>query len=387
MSALSELGPGAVAVYTLTAKDRYVVFLFTPNAQISKEYAISSEELGKKITEFRAVLMSRSDPLPLAQELYRIIIGPIEKELQGANAKTIMWSLDGSLRYLPIAALHDGRRYMLERYQNVVFQPNRPLHTTATAKWDALALGVSKAHQSDDLQFSALVNVPLELRAIVKDSANREGALPGTTKLDEQFTWDAALDELERRSHTVVHIASHFNFQAGDDTASVLLLGDGKTLSLKKLKDQTNLFDKVDMLTLSACNTAMTGGDGKEVDGFAIVAQDEGANSVLATLWSVDDESTSDLMRRFYELHESSPNMTKAEALRQAQLALLHGDKGASPDAKPARTGYAQAVSPKAAHRSAWVAGSEKTTSGSISSRDYSHPYYWAPFILMGNWK
>jgi CHAT domain-containing protein/Tfp pilus assembly protein PilF len=387
MSTLSEFGPGAVAVYTLTAKGRYVVFLFTPNAQVSKEYAISSEELGKKITSFRAVLMSRGDPLPLAQELYRIVIGPIEKELKGANAKTIMWSLDGSLRYLPIAALHDGHEYMLERYQNVVFQPNRPLHTTVAAKWDALALGVSKAHQSETLQFSALVNVPLELRAIVKDDANRDGALPGMTKLDEQFTWDATLDELERRSHTVVHIASHFNFQAGDETASVLLLGDGNTLSLKKLKDQTNLFDKVDLLTLSACNTAMTGGDGKEVDGFAIVAQDEGANSVLATLWSVDDQSTSDLMRKFYELHESGPNMTKAEALRQAQLALLHGDIIALPDPKPTWTSNEQAASSKETQRSAWAAGTERTTSEPIPNRGYTHPYYWAPFILMGNWK
>jgi len=179
MSALSELGPGAVAVYTLAAKDRLVVFLFTPNAQISKEYAITSDALGKKITDYRAVLTSRGNPLPLAQELYCIVIGPIEKELQGANARTIMWSLDGSLRYLPIAALHDGHQYMLERYQYVVFQPNRPLHLTPAAKWDALGLGVSKAHQSEKLKFPALETVPMELQAAVTRSGlSRMSSMP-----------------------------------------------------------------------------------------------------------------------------------------------------------------------------------------------------------------
>jgi CHAT domain-containing protein len=165
----------------------------------------------------------------------------------------------------------------------------------------------------------------------------------------------------------VVHIASHFEFRPGDDTASVLLLGDGTTLPLSKLNNQANLFSGVDLLTLSACNTAMGGGDGKEVDGFAMMAQNKGADAILATLWPVADQSTSLLMKQFYSKHESTSGMSKAEALQQAQLALLRG--------APAVAGESRGN----------TGGSD--TSRTNAKAPYAHPYYWAPFVLIGSWK
>jgi len=168
----------------------------------------------------------------------------------------------------------------------------------------------------------------------------------GTVALGEAFTAESMLATL-RRQYTLVHIASHFQFRPGNETDSFLLLGDGKHLTLSKIKTLPNVFDGVELLTLSACNTAMgdTRGDGKEVEGFGVLAQRLGANAVVASLWPVADESTKLLMQEFYRLRQAKAGTSKAEALCQAQLELLHGGK-----------------------------------------KSYAHPYYWALFILIGNW-
>lgn len=125
----------------------------------------------------------------------------------------------------------------------------------------------------------------------------------------------------------LVHIASHFCFMPGDESLSFLLLGDGKPLSLSEIKQQKDLFSGVELLTLSACETAaqQEASTGYEIDGFAELAQRLGAAAVLATLWPVADTSTSLLMREFYRGRELS-GLNKASALRQAQLALLTGE-------------------------------------------------------------
>src|SRR5262249_44363695 len=125
---------------------------------------------------------------------------------------------------------------------------------------------------------------------------------------------------------------SHFQFRPGNEAESFLLLGDGSHLSLAQLKEQWNVFRGVDLLTLSACDTAMgsSGATGTEVEGFAVLAQRKGAKAVVASLWPVADTSTQALMQTFYRQRESQPGMPKVEALRQAQLALLRG-QGAPP--------------------------------------------------------
>jgi len=241
-----------------------------------------------------------------------------------------------------------------------------------------LGLGVSKEHGD----FRALAFVPTELRSIIREegTANSTGVLPGVIRLDEQFTRLALTDGL-REGYPVVHIASHFRFDPDREELSYLLLGDGSTLSLQELENSPGIFERVELLTLSACETAL-GANGKDVEGMAFVAQDLGAKAVIASLWPVSDKGTEVLMREFYHLRESNSQWSKIEALRQAQIALLKGSdettKQGSPESQPVKVGNITGVSE--------TEGMMKPYQNE-SRAPFSHPHYWAPFILIGNWK
>ena len=336
--------------------------------------AISKKELNLKITTLCEVLKNpRQDPRPLAKELYDLIIGPVVPDLTVLNAKTLMWSLDGSLRYLPISALYDGKQYLVETYRNVVFTlASHPwLKDQPKPTWNGLGLGVSKPQPG----FSELKAVKVELGGIVRTDGSPQGVLPGLIGLDEAFTLDAMKQEL-RRSYPLVHIASHFKLTPGNDTQSFLLLGDGTHLPLSDIIKQTNLFKGVELLTLSACNTGV--GDGKEVEGFGVLAQRQGAKGVIATLWPVDDASTGIFMQNFYRLREQE-KLTKAEALQRAQLLFITGKtQGTSDTTQRATVEY---TTPEG--RDATAPAAPFTPN---PAAPYSHPYYWAPFFLMGNW-
>jgi CHAT domain-containing protein len=293
-----------------------------------------------------------------------------------------MWSLDGVLRYLPLAALHDGEQYLLERYRLAVFTPASAtrLEDQPRPQWSGVGFGVSKAHGS----FPALPTVPDELRSVIRDPTqpSPEGVLPGLVHLDEAFT-DAALRAALRQSHPVVHIASHFQLHPGDDMASSLLLGDGSHLPLARLKTWPQPFQGVELLTLSACNTAVgsKGAEGKEVESFAVLAQRQGAKAVVATLWPVVDASTKELMQTFYRLREGQPGLPKVEALRQAQLTLLRGH------------GPPEAAMRHESRAGVLVADASSGPGGALprflpdSRAPYAHPAFWAPFVLIGNWR
>ena len=383
---LRELGEGAVALYTVVGEDKYRVILITPDVRVAREYPIKATELYKKVADFIEVLQNPElDPRPRGQELYRILIEPIAKDLRDANAQTLMWSLDGVLRYVPIAALYDGRQYVVEQYRNVIFTPasKSRLKDVPSPKWTGLAFGVSKQHGD----FGALPAVPDELHGIISETGGTpdqmSGVLPGKVLLDETFTEDSLRAGLRARQHKLVHIASHFQFLPGNEANSFLLLGDGQRLSLAKLKIEQNIFGGVELLTLSACETATSGAgsDGKEVEGFAMQAQRQGAKAVIASLWRVADASTRQLMQRFYSLHETRPDDPKVENLRQAQLALLRGEATAAPTVERQRSvqTVVSAGSPVAS------VGLQKFKAD--PKAPFAHPYFWAPFILIGNWK
>ena len=211
------------------------------------------------------------------------------------------------------------------------------------------------------------------MRAIIHDGAEAQrGVLPGTLKLDGDFTKEGLRTEL-RRHYSIVHLASHFDFVPGADKNSFLLLGDGSKLTMEEFRNMPQVLQGVELLTLSACDTAVGGedADGKEVEGFAVLAQRQGAKAVVATLWAVADESTAILMREFYRVRMSDRTTTNAEALRQAQLALLTGKlKPSIVQPVPDRS-----VAPNS------LQNTRKPPT------DWSHPYFWAPFILIGNWR
>lgn len=336
MADLAELGSETVVLYTLVGDDKLRQILITSSFQKAYEIEVNQEELYRMVHRMRrAVADPNKEYLKPSQDLYQALLAPLEKDLNTLGAKRLMWSLDGALRYVPIAALHDGEKFLVERYENVVFTPAsqaRLKDEPRSSDWRVLGVGVSKSVGG----FQALPEVVGELEAVAD-------IYPGQVQLDESFTLQAFRNQLRRR-YPVVHIASHFNFRPGDESKSYLLLGDGEQLALDQLKRMPAVFAGVDLLTLSACNTATGdgGGVGKEVEGFAVLAQRQGAKAVVATLWPVADQSTRQLMTHFYET-KKQPGQTKASALREAQLKLLKGQ--------------------------------------------HPHPYHWAPFILIGNFK
>ena len=367
------------ALYTMVTADHYRVIVITATATVAREYAITGMELNKKVADFEQVLRNPGqDPKPLAQELYTILIGPVKADLDQAKAETLVWSLDGVLRYVPVAALYDGNQYVVENYNTVTITPASIAHLSEkpdVSNLSAAAMGISHQYEAG---LPALPAVAVELGDVVKDAnvQRANGALPGTILLDGQFTELAMEKQLDGRPN-VVHIASHFVFKPGDDSQSYLLLagkdeaGAGFHLTVADFRDNKNLaLRHTDLLTLSACETGMSGSasNGREVDGLGTMAQLKGARAVISSLWSVNDASTGQLMGDFYKRWvDGAGKVTKVEALREAQLDLLLGRVTAAAGADG--RGFARA----------------KT--GSEAPKGYAHPYYWAPFVLMGNWR
>jgi CHAT domain-containing protein/tetratricopeptide (TPR) repeat protein len=412
-SALRELnvvtGQKTATLYTLIGKDNFYLILILPNGAVkSFKTRIEEDVLVRKLTEFHALLQSPTyDPRPLGSELYRIIFKPVETALKESGVQTLMWQLDGNLRYVPMAALFDGEKYLVERYQNVVFTRSDTTQMLRSVKpsWTGTGFGGSQEQTVDllgdqnKIHLPALAGVIEELRSIFGPSAGSSAPLSGRVLTDRQFTKNAFYETMKQR-HSLVHIASHFSFRPGDDSRSFLLMGDGTVLTLNEMKRKDKLFDGVELLTLSACNTAATQADanGKEIDGFAELAQRLGVASVMATLWQVSDYSTPWLMKEFYTMRQRKRGTTKAEALKNAQLALLNGTADAQP--LSAQTAKSNAhvkvvVLPDASKqerdltRAEIVYLSEKDAPLFIHSKKnpYAHPYYWSPFVLFGNWR
>jgi CHAT domain-containing protein len=320
----------------------------------------------------------QSDPLSQAQLLYHCLIAPLDDELSRAGASTLLISLDDTLRYLPFAALHDGTRYLCERYRIVVYTAaaRRHLATPPGSSWKVAGLGVSEASGSG---FRPLPGVRGELDSIIREegTVDQTGVFPGVVHLDNRFTSSQLRADLNA-GYPVVHIASHFKFQPGSKTDSFLLLGDGQRLSFDDFQIEEFRFSSVDLLTLSACETAFGGRDahGREIESFGVLAQQLGAKAVLATLWQVEDMSTAEFMANFYRYRQKG--LSKIEALQEAQLAFIREPGG--PLAAQNR-----AVQDRGAVPVGPIAGRQIPPAGPPYSHPYSHPYYWAPFILMGN--
>jgi CHAT domain-containing protein len=353
---LGEMGEGVVLLHYVPLPERMHIILTTRDVQLAREVNIGEESLNQKIAKLREVLQDRRrDPRPLAQELYGLLLKPVAADLEQVGAKMVMLSLNGSLRYLPFAALYDGKRYVVERYALALYTDAAAanLKERAPVQVRVWGLGLTQARPG----FNALPNVKEELEGII-------GAVPGQAYMDEAFT-AAKLHEGLERAYPVLHIASHFRFTPGTEQDSYLVLGDGSHLTLAQVRHEYR-FSGVDLLTLSACDSGFGGGrasDGREVEGLGALAQKRGAHGVLAALWPVADQSTAVLMPEMYRLRQED-KLSKAEALRQAQVEFIHGraatDKPGSRRAAP--RALAQPETP------------------------FAHPYFWAPFILMGNW-
>lgn len=375
---MAALPAGTVALYYLQGDERLDVLAVGSGGWHHERIPAARAVVAQRIGALRDVVSSPSgDPVPAAKAMYTLLVAPIESWLKAQKAATLMLALEGPLRYVPFAALHDGRGWLAERYALSIYTTAAPTALTAAParRWRAMAFGATKGTPGPN-GLSALPGVKTELEMIVRlPGRATTGVLDGEIRLDDDFTATTLRDALRRRPN-VLHIASHFVYDPKDAAASYLHLGDLGQLTLAQIsRDDGFRFDQIDLVTLSACETALVAanGFGQEVEALGTLLQSRGAAAVLSTLWPVDDDGTALFMRRMYEAREEGPSgVSRAQAIRAAQLSFI---KAAAPP------------SPMAAPRDARGA-SRPDDSGSRGQplARFAHPFFWAPFVLMGNW-
>ena len=362
----------AALLYPLILEDRLELVLVTTEGLIRETVTVDRVTLNEAIVNFRrAITDRRRSPEPQAQELYQWLMAPLIADLEAADATTILYAADGQLRYIPLAALHDGEQWLTQRYTIN--------HITAASLMDF--------SQSEAVDLSILagafpgqsIEVDLGVERVWFDGlpfAQREvenlvSLIPNTTAF---FSEEFSRTNLESRlnQYRILHLATHAEFRSGHPTDSFILLGDGDRITLFDL-DQWQLPD-VDLVVLSACKTAVSEelGNGEEILGFGYQIQRTGASAAIASLWYVSDGGTQNLMDAFYiALQNGYP---ASEALRRAQIALITGNQ----TILDAGQRSIEPFNPETGEPLAIYA----TGDGSLN---LSHPYYWAPFILIGN--
>ncbi|HEY9600014.1 MAG TPA: CHAT domain-containing protein, partial [Allocoleopsis sp.] len=365
---LKNLQQKAVLLYPLILDDRIELILTTPDSPpIRRSVQVPKKQLNQTIVAFRSALQNpASDAKPSAQQLYNWLIKPLEADLKAAGAQTIIYAPDGQLRYIPLAALHDGQQWLVQRYRinNITAASLTDLNTKPQPKMQVLAGAFATGHYSftvggESFDFSGLPFAGTEVENLAQ-------TIPSTTKfIDRAFTPEVTVPKMD--DYTVVHLATHAAFVVGTPDDSFILFGNGERITLRDIQKWS--LKNVDLVVLSACETGLGGklGNGEEILGLGYQMQQAGARAAIASLWSVSDGGTQALMDSFYTALENS-NTTKAEALRQAQIALITGDYTALEGQRG--IGLQQRI--------------RKNLSRQVANR-LSHPYYWAPFILIGN--
>ena len=385
-TALIATQPQATALlYYLPGDSRLDALLVTKAGRKHVRIDMSADALNAEIDAFVTVLRQpERDPRAAATALYRRVFAPIEQAVEQSGAKILALSLAGKLRFVPFAALHDTRGWLVERYA-LATHPGGELTgrlAPASANWRVAAFAASAGSG----EFAPLPGVRAEVSSIVRRRDADGGVLPGDAWVDREFTAERLRTAL-RSGAQALHIASHFKFVGGDSNGSYLLLGDGSTLSLRELSGPNYRLDRTELVTLSACSTGLSADDayGQEVDGLAALLMGQGASAVLASMWEVNDRSTAMLMASMYRLRESE-RLTRALALQQAQLAMIRSAGDAA--SRPARRGGS---TDRGASRIPLPGDPEEPDNTSTFERainfGQSHPFHWAAFVLMGNWQ
>ena len=293
--------------------------------------------------------------LSSAQQLYKWLVAPLEVDLQAQKINNLVFLMDSGLRSIPLAALHDGQEFLVERY-SVGLMPS--LNLTDTRYQDikySQVLAMGAENFSDQKPLPA---VPLELSLITNK------LWKGKSFLNDAFTLENLKAQRQRGRFGIIHLATHAEFQPGSPDNSYIQLSNSK-LRLSQLPQLGWNKPPVEMLVLSACRTAV--GDEQAELGFAGLAVQAGVKSAVASLWSVSDEATLGLMAQFYEQLKSSP--TKAESLRQAQLAMLKGQVRI--ESGRLHTPLRDVPLPPVL--------------ALLGDQQLTHPYYWAAFTMIGN--
>ena len=359
-----------VLLYPLIFPDRLELVLMTPDSPpIYRTVLVKQEELQQAIVEFRHALSNpyTNAKVP-AQQLYNWLIKPIESDLTQAQAKTILYAPDAQLRYIPLAALHDGKQWLVQRFgvYNITAATVDNLATKRQSQLRILAGASTQGYYRFNVGSMQIDLAELPFAGL--EVENLANTVPNTTVLlDAEFSPEAFVPKIQ--DYNVVHLATHAVFVHGRPEDSFILFGNGDRITLKDV--QTWNLPHVDLVVLSACETGVGGelGTGEEILGFGYLIQQAGAKSVMASLWSVDDGGTQVLMNAFYRALRDD-NVTKAEALRRSQITLITGDN----------TVLGQKQETIVVLRQRFRNSLPLRANASLS-----HPYYWSPFILIGN--
>lgn len=331
---LAEIASTNTAVInSIILKDRTYSILRLPDGSVHRyEVALSRQEVENQIDRLRFTLedISTDEYLVESQKVYNWLIAPMVADLETANPKTILFINDGVLRNVPMAALYDGKQYLIEKY---AIATTLGLHLTANkksnlVKSNALIFGLS----AEIPPFAPLPNVPKETQGI-------QEIVGGVRFLDKDFTLANLEKQINKGNYPIVHLATHGKF--GADPNSTFLQVFDQRVSLNEFEEVLRQSKHpIELLTLSACQTAA--GNDRSTLGIAGVALRAGVKTTFASLWFVNDADTLPLIENFYKLLQQ-PGISKAEALRQAQIKLIRDPNG--------------------------------------------HPAIWSPFILVGNWQ
>lgn len=370
---INVLPPRTAIAYYLLTQHRLRILIATHDFQSEIDTAVDARALQREIGQFLEQISLREDVTATARALYRVLGRPLDEIARREGIDRLDLWLDGPLRYVPFGALLSDDGYLADRYavQRITQRgPRRSAAPRSTAVprpgGESVAgaapivrgLGVTRAVAG----FAALPGMADELCYVVRgpivglaetspacsQPPDRRGALEGEGFADEAFTAER-LESLLRPPHafTVLHLGTHFSLRPGNVNRSFLLLGDGTRLTLDTLS--TLDFSGLDIVTLSACQTAVGGGesdDGREIEGLSAIVQERGARRVVASLWQVEDASTAELMRALYErLTKSTADVALALEDAQREIRARVADGGAHP---------------------------------------YAHPYYWAGFVVSG---
>jgi CHAT domain-containing protein len=335
---VDQINPQTAVIYPIILPNRLAVILALPNQPLSYyETSLPQSEVEGILDQMQQSLRPTSftqERLPIAKQVYDLLLRSAEDKLAASDITTLVFVLDGSLRNLPMAALYDGEKYLIEKY-SIALAPGLQLlqpQPLERQQLKGLLGGLSEARQG----FSALPAVTFEVNQI-------ESQIPAQVLLNQTFTSTTLQSQVNSALFPVIHLATHGQFSSRAEDTFILTWDDRINVkqldTLLRAREQDEL-KPIELLVLSACQTAT--GDRRAALGLAGLAVRSGARSTLATLWSVNDRSTAFFMVEFYR-ELGQPGVTKAQAVRNAQLALL-------------------------------------------KQPQYEHPYYWSPFILLGNW-
>jgi CHAT domain-containing protein len=360
-STLRRIGDRVVWLQLIPTATDITAIITTPKRQVTVTHPLPDIDIARLVGRLRESLLLRKAGVEIAaQQLYAAVFQPFAETL--GDARIIYVGADGPLRDLPFAALHDGQGWLGARHAfvtaSILTLPRLERSPPALDEWRVEGFGVSRASSG----FSALPGVPDELGGVIAKDAQASG-FPGRVFLDEAFAPEALFETLRAGTTPAVLIASHFKLGA-TATDSFLLTGGGFKLTVGCMQDCTTAclaactepgasfsFQDVHLAVLSACNTAQQTGDAADparetLSSLTDVAAILGADAVVGTLWPVFDPSTAAFMRRFFgELRERGGH-DKALAMQAAAQAMARGE---------------------------------------IGEGKWAHPYFWAPFVMMGN--